>query len=455
MPGFERDCDKRDGTTLRFRDGGRAERVRWRRVLIQTTVRPLPISESALPGIIGIIACVALQILVATSNMFPNGAVLGVPFRTALYLIVALATALLIVFARAVTVRGPILYGAALIGLVLLASIHGLIGSTVPDSYILDDTRTYLVTFTIPMFAAILVRLGVITIGQLAKPFVIGSLVYAMVKLVLWTVLLLLPPVAQVVLLALRENNVNGGASQVAGEVSRIQTGLDFAILVSMLFLFRSRVPLLPRWLRWPALVILGVALIITFSRMLVALFAILILIEFFAYTRGKAFKFGLSILIAFVVGLGAVAGNAIQNRLETGHAGDLTRVRQADALIDLWEGHPVFGAGLGAFSNVVIRDTKGPYNYELQLHSILTKVGVVGALALIGFAFLAFVVSSPLPPGALAWQVGCFLAFLAAGSTNPYLFSSAAANVYMALFVMIGVLADQNGRSRAQGIAQ
>ena len=399
-----------------------------------------------LPGIVGGIACVALELLVATSNIFPSGSLFGIPFRTLLYAIVALTTIQLAVLAPASIVRGPICFGGALIGLVLLASINGLIGSTSPDAYILDDTRTYLITFSIPLFAVALVQLNAITITRLAKSFVIGSFIYATAKMALFALLVVVSPLAAIVLDALVANNVNGGASQVAPGISRIQTGLDFALLISIMFLLRSRTPLLPFWLRWPALVVLGAALVITFSRALVAFFVLYVLVEFFARARGRALVLGLAILVGGAAGVAVVGGEAIQNRLETGHQGDLTRAPQAEALLDLWQHHTSFGDGLGAYSTIVFRDDKAPYNYELQLHSILTKVGVVGAIALISFAFAALIALPQLPIAGLICQVGGFLAFVAAGSTNPYLFSSAAANVYIMLFVVIGVLDDQPG---------
>lgn len=415
-------------------------------MLMRSLPRAIPGNLSALPGIVGAIACIAIELLVATSNVFPSGALFGIPFRTVLYAVVASTTVQLAVFAPADMVRGPIRFGGALIGLALLATVNGLIGSTTPDDYIIDDTRTYLVTFSIPLFAVTLVRLNAVNIGQLAKSFVFGSLIYAAAKMALFALLVVVSPLAAVVLDALIANNVNGGASQVAPGISRIQTGLDFALLISIMFVLRSRTPLLPGWLRWPTLVVLGAALIITFSRALVALFVLFVLVEFFAYARGRTLVLGLAILVASGVGVAAIGGEAIQNRLETGHQGDLTRAPQAEALLDLWERHAVFGAGLGAYNTVLYRDEKAPYNYELQLHSILTKVGLVGSLALVGFAFAALLASPPLPAAGVARQIGGFLAFVAAGSTNPYLFSSAAANVYIMLFVAIGVLDDQRG---------
>jgi len=408
-----------------------------------------PAPGNAVNGTIAWAAGIALRLLVLTSNFIPVGTLFGVSFRVPLYLLVALLTGLLVLVAPARRARGPMLYAAALIGLILLAALHGLIGSSIPDIYVLDDTRSYLVTFTIPLLAAILFRLGVVTARELAISFVQGSILYSVLKMILFGILLSLPDYALTALEALTVNNVGGGASVVSGGVARIQTGLDFAVLLSCVLLLRSRTPLVPTVLRWPAILLLGTAVLITFSRALVALFVLVALAELFLHARGRTFRYGVTLLITIGVVAAPYMGDLVQKRLETGRQGDNTRVPQAKALLDLWERHPLFGQGLGAYTNIVIRTTNAPYNYELQLHSILTKIGTIGMLALMGFAAVALGTSTRLTRAGFAWQVSALLAFVFAGATNPYLFSSAAANVYIALFVGIGVLGEP-GRAGA-----
>ena len=110
----------------------------------------------------------------------------------------------------------------------------------------------------------------------------------------------------------------------------------------------------------------------------------------------------------------------------------DGIRAQQASALWGLFLQHPVLGVGLGGYDVNLIRSATEPYSYELQLFSLLPKLGIVGSLILAGFIVWCFIVL-----GRDQRYIGMLVLamFLAAGMLNPYLFSSSASLVY--LFMM------------------
>lgn len=110
----------------------------------------------------------------------------------------------------------------------------------------------------------------------------------------------------------------------------------------------------------------------------------------------------------------------------------DGIRAQQASALWGLFLQHPVLGVGLGGYDVNLIRSATEPYSYELQLFSLLPKLGMVGSLILAGFIVWCFIVL-----GRDQRYIGMLVLamFLAAGMLNPYLFSSSASLVY--LFMM------------------
>ena len=110
----------------------------------------------------------------------------------------------------------------------------------------------------------------------------------------------------------------------------------------------------------------------------------------------------------------------------------DGIRAQQASALWGLFLQHPVLGVGLGGYDVNLIRSATEPYSYELQLFSLLPKVGIIGSLILAGFIVWCFIVL-----GREQRYIGMLVLvmFLAAGMLNPYLFSSSASLVY--LFMM------------------
>lgn len=110
----------------------------------------------------------------------------------------------------------------------------------------------------------------------------------------------------------------------------------------------------------------------------------------------------------------------------------DGIRAQQASALWGLFLQHPVLGVGLGGYDVNLIRSATEPYSYELQLFSLLPKLGIVGSLILTGFIVWCFIVL-----GRDQRYIGMLVLamFLVAGMLNPYLFSSSASLVY--LFMM------------------
>lgn len=110
----------------------------------------------------------------------------------------------------------------------------------------------------------------------------------------------------------------------------------------------------------------------------------------------------------------------------------DGIRAQQASALWGLFLQHPVLGVGLGGYDINLIRSATEPYSYELQLFSLLPKLGMVGSLILASFIVWCFIVL-----GRDQRYIGMLVLamFLAAGMLNPYLFSSSASLVY--LFMM------------------
>lgn len=384
------------------------------------------------------IASWALLVLVFTSNLLPIGEVFGIPFRTILFLIVLASTFWLVVFTRGPELAGAAAFSAAFFAMILLAALNGLVSGQTPDTFVLGDLRTYVVTFSIPILALLQIELRAVSARSIARAFVWGTLVYATLKMIAFWILVFLPDIARLLLFVLlNDSRASVVFGFVAPGVSRIQTGLDFSATISLVILLVDRAKVIMERGRSVAMAILIFAVIVTFSRTLVALL-ILVLVSYltFAATRRARIAGGvvMSAGLALTVLLGA---DALQNRLETGQKGDETRKPQAEALLDLWEKAPLLGRGLGAFNPVVTRDKMAPYNYELQLHSIASKLGLAGIVLLMVLTIFAFAATvGTVPAGLVAWPVGMFVAFLAAASTNPYMFSSAAANVYIALFI-------------------
>ena len=127
-----------------------------------------------------------------------------------------------------------------------------------------------------------------------------------------------------------------------------------------------------------------------------------------------------------------------------TGDSDDL-RLDQTRALKEAFFEAPLFGRGLGSYSGEVIRgDTKlDRFSYEVQLLALSTQIGLVGFSLL--FALAAFYYRGLWLNRELTIVdrigVGLLLAFwIAAGLTNPLLFSPVAGVNYAAIAVLTGI---------------
>lgn len=68
----------------------------------------------------------------------------------------------------------------------------------------------------------------------------------------------------------------------------------------------------------------------------------------------------------------------------------DSVRSEMAQALLELWAMNPIFGGGLGSHAEFV-RFPEAPWNYELQIPSMLAQFGVIGFCFLISAYFFYF----------------------------------------------------------------
>lgn len=384
---------------------------------------------------------ILLLLLIMSANLIPTGSPFGIPIRPILFLGSVGAVLWLITASRQGGVgAAELAYGAALLAFVAFFTLLGLGLGHYPPDFVLADARTLLITLSMPFVAWVLVGYGSVRPSAIMYAFVGSSFVYALFKNLFFLFLLLMPElVVPLVIFFSNNEDLNFKFGFVAEGVTRIQSGLDFLLLIALVFVLFDRT-LSTTWrvkARPVVIAVLSMGIFITFSRLL-NLFLLLIwgywFVRNFSVPRLLALLGG---LLAVVFWFGDTLVEGIEARLETGRTGDLTRVPQLEALVDLWERRPFLGNGFGAFMPREIRDNMAPYNYELQLHSLASKVGVLGMLAFAGLLAAALVVAGRgLPRAARSWMLVGFAALFGAALTNPYMFSAAASSAYIALLI-------------------
>jgi hypothetical protein len=149
---------------------------------------------------------------------------------------------------------------------------------------------------------------------------------------------------------------------------------------------------------------------------------------------RGLIIAAGFTVLITLLL---AVLTNVLGWRLDEqlnfilssiSSSDEYVRFEQLNALISGWLRSPLWGWGLGSFTNEIIRNSDRPWTYELQYALTLFQTGLIGLTAYaVGIVWL-FVkgidmirLDAQLGPHVIPVIVGC-ASFLIANATNPYL---------------------------------
>lgn len=103
----------------------------------------------------------------------------------------------------------------------------------------------------------------------------------------------------------------------------------------------------------------------------------------------------------------------------------DVTRVDQAQALLNAFTSHPFFGMGFGSYSTALIRSSETPYSYELVFYALLMKVGLFGIVALAALLYFSLRIArigrfASQSPARHSHWVAFTAGFWFAGATNP-----------------------------------
>lgn len=119
-------------------------------------------------------------------------------------------------------------------------------------------------------------------------------------------------------------------------------------------------------------------------------------------------------------------------------NASDIERIIQRQEIEKAIFDAPLLGNGIGYYIPNLIRSDVAKYSYELQLHSLIMQLG------LLGFLFIFFMILMPLIRSARYMSVNMFICYfsliliwISSALFNPMLFSSSA-GISMALFYII-----------------
>lgn len=110
-------------------------------------------------------------------------------------------------------------------------------------------------------------------------------------------------------------------------------------------------------------------------------------------------------------------------------------KAEQSRFLISAWEEAPLMGRGISFYVPEYFRGMREPYTYEVQWLALLMQIGIVGLMG-VGYYMSKIIPNNLLNKKNILISVG-YLFFILSAFTNPYLFVSSSAVIYLLIYAL------------------
>lgn len=300
-----------------------------------------------------------------------------------------------------------------------------------------DQFKVFATTLFIPFAAWYYIEDRLITPKQIFRCAIFAQASYCTVKIAL-----MLLHVLKIINLwpLMLKTGLRFMSMNIVGDLGRIQTSVDIVTPFLVYFVLQSdNLGLnLSKRFRSYFLLISFLSTLLSFSRYLIAVYVIAILLHGITLKVGKQVKYWAVCLLVLFGGVVAAGpekvGKAIEMRLfsSNNYYSDLERRIQVDALMNQCEIHPLLGSGLGGYSKECIRDKELPHAYEVQWVAFLMQFGLIGILFLL--IPLTYIAARFLHPPFTTDKFGylsLYTLWLLSGFTNPFLISLTSGIIY------------------------
>ncbi|MFV0339196.1 MAG: hypothetical protein ACK5MA_01000 [Parachlamydiaceae bacterium] len=300
-----------------------------------------------------------------------------------------------------------------------------------------DQFKVFLTTLFVPLASWYYIKDGLIAPAQIFRCAIYAQASYCALKVGLMTL-----HVLKIINLwpLMEKTGLRFMSMNIVGDLGRIQTSVDIVTPFLLYFVLQSDTLGLKLGKKFRIFFVLisFASTLLSFSRYLIAIYAIAILLHGLTLAWNKQAKYWALCLLALTAGVIAAGpekvAKAVEMRLfsSNNYYSDLDRRQQVDALMEQCDRHPLFGAGLGGYTKACIRDKDIPHNYEVQWVAFLMQFGLLGIflilipLAYIGARFL-------LPPitSEKFGYLSLYTLWLLSGFTNPFLISLTSGIIY------------------------
>lgn len=305
----------------------------------------------------------------------------------------------------------------------------------------IDQFKLFIITLFIPLITLYMIDHKILKPKQFFRFVIFTSFLFSLLKLLL----VVLHILNVINLLAIMEKlGIRFMSMAIYGNIGRMQTSVDILTPFILYFALMHKSLNFPlsKWFLRLFIVVSWFGILLSFSRYLI-LAGVFAHFAYWMTLDRKKLLLALSRFMVVIISLVLLAGpervyKVVEKRFfsEQSEKSDDTRVIQIQSLMVGFFEAPLFGKGLGGFTEDTVRDNQLKHSYEVQWVAFLMQFGLVGMTAL--FAPILIIYLKLLKPPLTLVEVSLafmFTLWLLSGFTNPFLISLSSGIIY-ALFI-------------------
>ena len=394
-------------------------------------------------------------LLIVSIVMIPSGWIYNINIR--IILMVILIVALILLFFKQKYIMKNILQFTSILLLFLsLALIYSILHQQTNIEDIFSQFKRIFILVSIVIATYSLLSLNIIKLRDILIPLIFATFFYSFLKVivVLFIYFGLIEYAYIDELLQQIFHYKIVGHWVIFMNITRMQLINDMIIPFSLFFLLNREIYKIEinKYMTIFISITFLVAIFVAYSRYI---FFITIVVYLLTYTPSLKYKISIQslfwIIILFLVIIFSLdnISHLIEDRFFSTYNtySDDIRKEQFNALMYEFYKYPLFGKGMGGYSEIVIRSETLPFLYEMQWIALLMQFGIIGISIILILVILAinklftvfllqFIYQKQIDKNMMSVLILYFL-WLGASFTNPYL-TSAIGGIIFAIFLAL-----------------
>ncbi|GAB6615907.1 hypothetical protein CN980_10815 [Bacillus cereus] len=367
--------------------------------------------------------------LIFSTIVFPTGSIYNIPYKHIITICIIILFIVMTAKKEIVLKKTSILL-VLVYGLVL--GVSGLVGLIKGNEF--NNVVFDIMSLITPVLILILYVREIINKKYLINTVLVGVICYSIFKILAVTLI----SINVISFIELRDAIFNIFSYEFISmlavpefNIIRIYIVNDLILIPSVIFILNNN-HIKSNLLKGIIFILITLAMLISFSRYLIAIY-VLVLLYVYIYkniglknkakvVRNMTYLFIASIIMLFMLNYFGLLDNLIERFSFSNTdnvSSDSTRDIQRESLLSIIDNNAIIGAGLGSYDKNLIRNEYANSVYELQVLSLIAKLGIIMFISIL--STVAYYVYTTIDKQ----YIPVVLILLLSGMFNPYLLTS------------------------------